>query len=344
MKIKFLYIILLSGPVLIPWNLFSQQDQSATGLSYNSQTRSKSPIPQSEQSLQTVVAEPYFKVTEEGHTLEGAIFDDRDNLIFCDVTARRVHRLTPNKELSALITFDDLNPGGLAFHEDGRLFIAAINLETNTGGIFAINPDGTGNMLPVISPEKGFMPNDLAFDGNGGFYFTDFKGNSTEPTGGVYYVTPDFSEIIPVVPNLSMANGITFDSQNNMLRITEFGRNILHHVVLSDATTIAPIGSNVAYHFVGPAPDSIRADSDGNHYVAKYGQGRILVFNPNGIPIGQILLPGREDGHNLLSTSLAIRPGSTDLYVVTSDGDKGQGATIFRSKAFANGLMPLSSR
>ncbi len=208
----------------------------------------------------------------------------------------------------------------------------------NIGGIFAVNPDGTGNMLPVIGTEKGFMPNDLAFDANSGFYFTDFKGTSTEPTGGVYYVTPDFSEIIPVVRNLSMANGITFDSKTNTLWITEFGRNLLHRVVLTGSTTIGPIGSNVAYHFVGPAPDSMRADSDGNLYVAKYGQGRVLVFNPAGIPIGQILLPEREQGHNLLSTSLAIRPGSKDLFVVTSDGDRGLGANIFHAKAFANGL------
>ena len=42
---------------------------------------------------------------------------------------------------------------------------------------------------------------------------------------------------------------------------------------------------------------------------AIYGRGRVLAFNSNGIPIGQVLLPGREAGHNLRSTSLAIRPG-----------------------------------
>jgi lactonase len=45
-----------------------------------------------------------------------------------------------------------------------------------------------------------------------------------------------------------------------------------------------------------------------------YGQGRVLVFNYNGIPIGQVLLPGRAQGHNLQSTSMAIKPGTNDLY------------------------------
>ncbi|CAG2153677.1 Lactonase drp35 [Cupriavidus yeoncheonensis] len=75
-------------------------------------------------------------------------------------------------------------------------------------------------------------------------------------------------------------------------------------------------------------------------YVAIYGQGRVLAFNRYGIPIGQLLLPGRDSDHNLASTSLAIHPGRNDLYVVTSDTDKGQGATVFHAKAFSTGLPP----
>ena len=86
----------------------------------------------------------------------------------------------------------------------------------------------------------------------------------------------------------------------------------------------------------------MRADSDGNVYVAMYGQGRVLVFNKNGIPIGQVLLPGRDEGHNLESTSLAIKPNINDLYIVTNDGNGGRGATIFHAKVFAKAL-PLYS-
>lgn len=73
-----------------------------------------------------------------------------------------------------------------------------------------------------------------------------------------------------------------------------------------------------------------------------HGQGRVLVFNRIGIPIGQVLLPGRDEGHHLLTTSMAIRLGTDNLYIVTSDGDQGQGATIFRAKVFAEAL-PLYS-
>ncbi|WP_080694218.1 SMP-30/gluconolactonase/LRE family protein [Myroides odoratimimus] len=265
------------------------------------------------------------------------IFDKQGNLLFCDVSSRKVYRLTPDKKLTTITTFDKLRPGGLAFHKDGRLFIAAIDLSDNTGAIVAVNPDGSG-MQNIIAPEAGYLPNDLVFDDRGGFYFTDFKGNSTQAKGGVYYASPDFSSIKVVLPNLAMANGIALSPNGKELWVTEFGRNLLHRISLTDATTINTIGTGIAYHFIGTAPDSMRSDANGNLYVALYGQGRVLVFNPFGIPIGQVLLPEREHGHNLLSTSLAISPTVNDLYVVTSDGDKGKGATVFQAKVFGKGL------
>ena len=332
---------LVMGVGLMP--AASAQQSSAAGLAYDAQTRSAVPIPASERALQTAMAESWFKVSNEGLILEGAIFDRSGNLLFCDVSGRRVLRLTPDRQLSTVVTLDALSPGGLAFHPDGRLFVAALDIPNSRGAIYAVNPDGSG-LQAIIPAVAGYMPNDLVFDPKGGFYFTDFKGNATEPKGGVYYAAPDLITIKPVLPHLAMANGLALSADGKTLWATEFGRNLLHRIELADATTIAPIGSAIAYHFTGPAPDSMRADADGNVYVAIYGQGRVLAFNRNGIPIGQVLLPGRDGGHNLASTSLAIDPRRNDLYAVASDMDKGLGATVFHTKAFSKGLPPASSQ
>ncbi|MDF3887613.1 SMP-30/gluconolactonase/LRE family protein [Cupriavidus basilensis] len=336
MRVK---VALVLAGMCISLGAHARQGPELPGLAYDAQTQGPVPIPPSERALQAVVAKPWFKASDEGRVLEGAIFDRSGNLLFCDVTGRRVLRVTRDKGLSTVATLEALSPGGLAFHKDGRLFIAALDLQKGVGAIVAVKPDGSG-MQAIIPPEAGYMPNDLVFDAQGGFYFTDFRGTSTEPKGGVYYVSPDLSTIKPVLPHLAMANGVALSPDGKALWATEFGRNLLHRIELADATTITPIGSAIAYHFTGPAPDSMRVDADGNLYVAIYGQGRVLAFNRNGIPIGQVLLPGRARGHNLQSTSLAVHPGRNDLYAVTSDGGGGQGATIFHAKVFAHGLSP----
>ena len=318
-----------------------QGGRAAPALAYDAQTRGPVPIPPSERGLQAVVAEPWFKVSEEGLVLEGPAFDPDGNLLFCDVSGGRVLRLTPDRRLSTVVSLDRLGPGGIAVHKDGRVFIAAMDIAKGVGAVLAVEPDGSG-MRAIVPPEAGHMPNDLVFDARGGFYFTDFRGASTDPKGGVYYVSPDFGTVTPVLPRLAMANGVALGPDGKALWATEFARNLLHRVELADATTATPFGTAVAYHFTGPAPDSMRADADGNLCVAMYGQGRVLVFNRNGIPTGQVLLPGRDEGHNLRSTSMATRPGTDDLYIVTNDAAGGQGATIFRAKAFASALRPYS--
>jgi lactonase len=320
---------------------YGQEGEAVHALAYDAQTRGPVPIPPSERGLQTVVAEPWFKVSPDGIVLEGTAFNRDNSLLFCDVSGRRVLRLTPDKRLSTVVTLNDVSPGGLAIHKDGRIFIAAMNIPKGTGLIAAVKPDGTG-MQTVVPVTAGYLPNDLVFDAQGGIYFSDFRGVSTDPKGGAYYVSPDFKTITPVLPHVAMANGIALSPDGTDLWVTEFARNLLHRVELAGPTTITAIGSAIPYHFIGPAPDSTRADSDGNVYVAIYSQGGVLAFNKNGIPIGQILLPGRDGGHNLLSTSLAIKPGTNDVYIVTSDGSGGQGATIFHSKAFAKALRLYS--
>ena len=171
--------------LLLSFVIGAQAQQSGMGpaLVYDAQTRGPVPIPSSERGLQTVVAEPWFKVSDEALVLEGPAFDRDGNLLFCDVSGRRVLRLTPDKQLSTLVSLDQLGPGGLAVHKDRRVFIAAMVLTKGVGSIVPVEPDGSG-MRTIVPPEAGYMPNDLVFDARGGFYFTDFRGASTDPKGG----------------------------------------------------------------------------------------------------------------------------------------------------------------
>jgi len=209
------------------------------------------------------------------------------------------------------------------------------------GSVVALDPDG-GNRQTIVPPAAGHVLDDMVFDNHGGFYMTDFRGNSTTAEGGVYYVPPDFGRIVPVLSNVHAANGVALSPDGKVLWATEFGACRLHRADLTAPGIVARFGTSIPYHFIGRAPDSMRTDSDGNVYVAMYHQARILVFSPYGIPIGQILLPGREDNHFLKCTSLALVPGSRDLVIVARDELGGRGALIFAARGLADGFAMFS--
>jgi lactonase len=315
-------------------------------LSYQDGTRCLAPIPFAERDLPTAIATPYFKVGDGSVALEGPAFDRAGNLLFVDVYGGRVLRLSPQRELSTLYVEKDLHPAGIALHKDGRIFVACvgpINADGrfDAGSVIALDADG-GNRQTIVPPEAGHVVDDMVFDREGGFYFTDFRGTSTETTGGLFYVPPDHGSIRPVLPGMCAANGVALSPDDKVVWATEYCANRLHRVELASPGVRARGGVSVPYTFAGRAPDSMRTDSMGNAYVALNWQARVLVLSPFGIPIGQILLPGREEDRFLKSTSLALVPGSRDLVIVARDVVKDGGAVIFAARGVAPGF-PLFS-
>ncbi|MCL6442286.1 MAG: SMP-30/gluconolactonase/LRE family protein [Alicyclobacillus sp.] len=303
------------------------------------QPGSEVPLLGSESGLQTVIAEPWLKVSDEALQLEGLCFDREGNLYFVDVFGGGVYRVTfPERDIELIYSSDALKPASVKIHKDGRLFVCSLGDFESTGCIVAMRPDGT-EIETIIPPSAGYCVDDMVFDRNGGFYFTDFKGYSTNPLGGVYYVSSDFSAVHPVLPNLSIANGVALSTSERILWVTETNANRLHRVeLLEDGIHIAPFGASIPYYFTGYlGPDSCCIDSDDNLYVAMYGQGRVLVFNHSGYPIGQILLPDRDKGRMLRSTHPAFIPGTDLLLICSNDGTKGGGAWIYIARGFAKG-------
>jgi len=313
---------------------------ASSALAHTASTRGLAPIPAGERDLPTVTAEPYFQVSDGLMALEGPAFDRSNNLYFVDVHAGRILRLTPQLALTVVHEDPGLRPAGLAIHRDGRIFAAGLG-DFRAGSVVALQPDGSG-LEVIVPPAAGHALDDLVFDSQGGFYMTDFRGTPTNPAGGVYHVAPDGWRITPVLSRMSAPNGVALSPDGKVLWATEFACSRLHRVDLLDAVTVARSGATVPYHFVGRAPDSMRTDVQGNVYVAMYQQGRILAFSPFGIPIGQILLPGREDNHFLKCTSLAFVPGTADVVIVARDELGDRGSMIFKARGFAPGVTLYS--
>lgn len=309
-------------------------------LLYTGNAKSEVPILAHEQGTQTITAEPWLEISDKGLQLEGLCFDRNGDLILCEVFGGTIfHVALPDKKITRILNSHKENPAAVKIHKDGRLFVCYLGDFDSSGGIYAVDANGNKIQEIVSDIETEYCVDDLVFDSKGGFYFTDFRGYSTNPKGGVYYVSPDFQSITPVLQNLAVANGVALSTDEKTLWVTETNANRLHRIdLLEDGVTIAPFGASISYHFTGhEGPDSCCIDSDDNLYVAMYGQGRVLVFNKRGYPIGQVLIPGRDSGHMLRSTHPAFIPGTDQLIICSNDIENDGGSWIYTVKGFAKG-------
>jgi lactonase len=297
-------------------------------------SKSPVPLPRDLEGLPVITAEAWLQIGDgPAMFLEGPAFDRTGNLYLSSLLESRVLKITPDKLVSTILEQKGLLPNGIAFHKDGRMFIAC-----SGGKLISMNPDGTN--MTEIAPRYQGKPavfNDLVFDSKGNLYVTDFIGHPGKPTGGVYRYSSDFTRVDPVMEGLALANGIFLAPSGKELWIVETGKSdIIFLQLLDDGITIRPpAGSNIPYRFTGGGCDSMAVDSDGNAYVAINGQGRILVLNPKGIPITNVLIPGRDDGMHLAVTNLKFKPGTDEAYATVSG--KG-GGWVYKFKGLAKAL------
>lgn len=292
-------------------------------------------IPPSEQLLETLVAERLVTIDGAVGAIEGLCFDRKGDLFFTAIYQAAIYMLAKSGRVPVMFSaFENgTRPSAVKIHRDGRLFIPCTEARDGSK-VFIFSPEG--KTLQIFGQGSGHIYDDLVFDSDGGFYFSDLSGSTAHPTGGAYYVDPALSRITPILTGLNGANGIALSPDERTLWVTEHGANKLHCVFLgTDRVSIGRCCSSTPYYFCGcKGPDSCCIDAEGNLYVAMFRQGRYLVFNDMGIPVRQILIPERAEGRMLLTTHPAIRPGTDELYLTASD-EASHETAIYVSRALA---------
>ena len=308
------------------------------GLAASKVTSSAVPLPPALSGIPTINAVPWVQIDPGPQAfLEGPAFDREGNLFIVSVFASKILKITPDKKVTTIYTQQGLMPVGLAFHKDGRLF--AVNL---SGKILSLNPDGTNPQeINVKVQGKPIRPNDCVFDLKGNLYVTDWWGHIADPIGGVYRYSADFKTVQPVVQGLAAPNGIGLAPEGNVLWVAEMLRNGLLRIGLQkDGVTLPPITPlAVTYYFSGfPGPDGMAVDAKGHVYQAMNFQGRVVILR-GGMPVAQVLIPGRDEGKYLRVTNMAFKPGTSEVYITLSG--KG-GAWIYTFRGLAEGLKLFS--
>jgi gluconolactonase len=173
-----------------------------------------------------------------------------------------------------------MRPTGRAHDYDGGR-IERADLESGAVEVLYTHCDG--------APLKG--PNDLVFDGKGGFWFTDLGKTygRVMDRGAVYYARADGSLIREVVFPIMMPNGIGLSPDGGTLYVaeTETSRLWAYPVTRPGELAREPWPSPNGGRLVGGLPgyqrfDSLAVEACGNICVATLVRGGITVFSPAG--------------------------------------------------------------
>lgn len=194
------------------------------------------------------------------------------------------------------------NNGGFSWHEEGGLLIPGNTPADYSGGrIEAIDPE-TGAVEVLYThcegrPLKG--PNDLVFDGAGGFWFTD-NGKRYERTmdrGSVLYAKADGSFIKEWFFPFEHPNGVALSPDDSTLYFSEtVSGRIFKAALKAPGVPERVFGSFDPSALLYGAPgmqlfDSMAVDAEGNVCVATVMNGGITVISPGGELVEHIALP-----------------------------------------------------
>ena len=193
------------------------------------------------------------------------------------------------------------NNGGFVWHELDGIVAPGPQPEDYIGGRIQRVDIETGEFEDVYTecagnPLRG--PNDIVFDTDDGFYFTDLGKSRARDVdkAGVYYAKADGSSIAEIVYGLDHANGISLSPDGRHLYVAETitGRlwtwDIESPGVLAQSATPGP--GTLLYNFEGyQLLDSMAVDSDGNICVATLITGAISVVSPKGELLDQYTVP-----------------------------------------------------
>ena len=250
---------------------------------------------------------------------EGPVAMPDGSVILVEIERRTLSRVMPDGKIHVIATLGG-GPNGAAMGPGGKIYV------TNNGGLeFVVRPGKTfpiaqardykTGSIQVVDPESGKFetlydacdgrklcgPNDLVFDGAGGFWFTDL-GKTRErdaDRGAVYYAKADGSLIQEAIFPLERPNGIGLSPDVKTLYVVETPTARCWAFVLSGPGQIesanGPYRGEKGRVVVGLGGyqmfDSLAVDGDGHICVATLITGMVSDIWPDGSRVDQYKLP-----------------------------------------------------
>lgn len=267
---------------------------------------------------------------------EGPVWDRDGSLYVVEIRGGRIQKIAPDGTMSVFARPGG-GPNGAALGPDGTLYVTnngGFNWHNNlpigpapdyeTGRIERIDKNGTVQRIYTSCEGTPLSaPNDLVFDAEGNFYFTDpihrnpqireTPGTLTKRQGNVYYASPDGKRIRRVATNLQHPNGIGLTPDGKTLIVAQtFAGNLLAFSIRTpgELGEQQPFGTLPAGYY----PDSLCLDEEGYVLVAGILGGGTVVFAPDGKQVD--LIPSEDR----VVTNVAFGGSNYSTLYITESG------------------------
>ncbi|HEV8441259.1 MAG TPA: SMP-30/gluconolactonase/LRE family protein [Methylomirabilota bacterium] len=263
---------------------------------------------------------PPFKQIAAGLRFpEGPIAMPDGSVVLVEIERRTLSRVTADGKVRVIATLGG-GPNGAAMGPGGKIYVTnngGLKFVERPGKLFPIGQadDYVGGSIQIVDPDTGKFetlydscdgrrlrgPNDLVFDGAGGFWFTDL-GKTRErdaDRGVVYYAKADGSLIKEAIFPLERPNGIGLAPDEKTLYVVETPTARCWAFRLSAPGQIesanGPYRGEKGTCLVGLGGyqmlDSLAVDSEGHIGVATLIAGAVSDIWPDGSRVDQYTLP-----------------------------------------------------
>jgi gluconolactonase len=237
---------------------------------------------------------------------EGPVyFGDGRYLLWSDIPNNRI--LKWEEETGAVSVFRKPSnfANGSTRDRQGRL----VTCEHGNRRLIRTEYDGSITVLADSFDGKRLnSPNDVVVKSDGSIWFTDptfgilgdYEGYKADPEidANVYRIDPETGRTAIAAEGVLGPNGLCFSPDEKVLYVVESrgvpNRKMLAYDVTDGGRRLA--NKRVLFDAQAGAPDGLRCDVDGNLWCG-WGMGPeldgVMIFAPDGTPIGRIALPER---------------------------------------------------
>ncbi|MFM1886705.1 MAG: hypothetical protein RL026_1862 [Pseudomonadota bacterium] len=249
-----------------------------------------------------------------GGFLEGLTVDARGGLWAVDLLSGKVLSIADDGRCSVRGNTGG-QPNGAKFGPDGKLWIA-----DKRHGLLRMDP-ASGTLETVVDSyrtERLRGLNDLAFDRQGGVYFTEPYGSSAlQPVGRLFYLPPGDKATPQLVQDgLAFPNGVVVAPDGRQVWVGEYARKRITSVPSMGNADGFDVPFVWAHTVGGVGPDGMLLTAKGQLVAANFNAGELLAFDAAGKPLGSIGIPGG----GLMTTNVAVRGG----YLYATEASRGE--------------------